>query len=169
MSGKLIWSESVGLGIAWPHECHAFGSPSETPETSVCDGNCPAVQRLERELGELRREVSELRCEVGYWKSQHAELARNEQLTEELHQAKGEIRSLQDKLFGRKSEKSAAATAPTICSIPRKSRLPRRNAARSPVMPDTVGATIPICPSRRSSSRCRKNRWPVRSAESRPR
>ena len=59
-------------------------------------------------MGELHREVSELRCEVGYWKSRHADaLKRNEQLTEELHQAQGQIRSLQDKLFGRKSEKSA--------------------------------------------------------------
>jgi transposase len=82
--------------------------PSKTPETSVPCANCPALQRLERELAELRREVSELRCDVGYWKSRHADtLKRNEQLTEELHQAQGQIRSLQDQLFGRKSEKSA--------------------------------------------------------------
>src|SRR5208283_5939655 len=82
--------------------------PSKTPETLVPCANCPALQRLERELGALRCEVSELRCEVGYWKSRHADaLKRNEQLTEELHQAQGQIRSLQDKLFGRKSEKSA--------------------------------------------------------------
>ncbi|NLY02048.1 MAG: hypothetical protein GXY83_38690 [Rhodopirellula sp.] len=35
--------------------------------------NCPTLQRLERELAELRREVSELRCDVGYWKSRHAD------------------------------------------------------------------------------------------------
>ena len=82
--------------------------PTETPETFLPCANCPALQRLERELGELRREVSELRCEVGYWKSRHADaLRRNEQLTEELCQAKGQIRALQGKLFGRKSEKSA--------------------------------------------------------------
>jgi transposase len=82
--------------------------PTETPETLTPCTNCPALQRLERELGELRREVRELRCEVGYWKSRHADaLSRNEQLTEELRQAKGQIRTLQDKLFGRKSEKSA--------------------------------------------------------------
>jgi transposase len=84
--------------------------PSKTPETSVPCTNCPALQRFERELGELRREVSELRCDVGYWKSRHADaLKRNEQLTEELHQAQGQIRGLQDKLFGRKSEKSACS------------------------------------------------------------
>ena len=55
----------------------------------------------------LRREVSELRCDVGYWKSMHADaVARNERLTAELDEARGEIRVLQDKLFGRKSEKS---------------------------------------------------------------
>ena len=82
--------------------------PSKTPETSVPCANCPALQRLERELAELRRAVSELRCDAGYWKSRHADtLKRNEQLTEKLHQAQGQIRSLQDKLFGRKSEKSA--------------------------------------------------------------
>lgn len=82
--------------------------PSKTPETFVSCANCPALQRLERELAELRREVSQLRCDVGYWKSRHADaLKRNERLTAELHQAQGQIRSLQDKLFGRKSEKSA--------------------------------------------------------------
>jgi transposase len=81
-----------------------------TPETFVPCANCPALQRLEQELGELRRDVAQLRCEVGYWKSRHADaLQRNEQLTEELRQAKGQIRTLQDKLFGRKSEKPSRA------------------------------------------------------------
>lgn len=81
--------------------------PGETPETLVPCANCPALQRLERELGELRREISELRCEVGYWKSRHADaIKRNEQLAEELRQAKGEIRTLRDERFGRKSEKA---------------------------------------------------------------
>jgi transposase len=82
--------------------------PSKTSETLVPCANCPALQRLERELAELRREVSELRCDVGYWKSRHADaLKRHEQLAEELRQAQGQIRSLQGKLFGRRSEKSA--------------------------------------------------------------
>jgi transposase len=83
--------------------------PSETPGTLVPCAHCPALQRLEQGLAELRREVGELRCEAGYWKSRHADaLKRNERLTEELRQAQGEIRALKDKLFGRKSEKSAA-------------------------------------------------------------
>jgi len=82
--------------------------PSETPQTFVPCANCPALQRLQRELGALRREVSELRCEVGYWKSRHGDaVKRIEQLKEELDQSRGQTRALQDKLFGRKSEKSA--------------------------------------------------------------
>ena len=79
--------------------------PIETPETLVSCANCPAVQRLERALEELR---ADFRREVGYWKSQHADaVKRIEQLNEELDQSRGQIRALQDKLFGRKSEKSA--------------------------------------------------------------
>jgi hypothetical protein len=79
--------------------------PMETPETSVSCANCPAVQRLERALEKL---WAEFRCEVGYWKSRHADaVKRIEQLKEELDQSRGQTRALQDKLFGRKSEKSA--------------------------------------------------------------
>jgi transposase len=79
--------------------------PIETPETSVSCANCPAVQRLERALERL---WAEFRCEVGYWKSRHADaVKRIEQLKEELDQSRGQTRALQDKLFGRKSEKSA--------------------------------------------------------------
>jgi transposase len=80
----------------------------ETPGRLVPCENCPALRRLERELGDLRREVSELRCEVGYWKSRHADaVKRIERLKEELDQSRGQVRALQDKLFGRKSEKPA--------------------------------------------------------------
>jgi transposase len=79
--------------------------PTALPETLVSCENCPAVQRLERELENLR---AEFRREVGYWKSRHADaVKRIGRLTEELDQARGQVRSLQDKLFGRKSEKSA--------------------------------------------------------------
>jgi len=82
--------------------------PTAPTGTPVACANCPALQRLEREFGELRREVNKLRCEVGYWKSRHADaVTRIEQLKEELDQSRGQVRALQDKLFGRKSEKSA--------------------------------------------------------------
>lgn len=81
--------------------------PTDMPETGVCCGNCPAVQRLERALEELQ---AEFRWQVGYWKSRHADAVRRiEQLKQELDQSQGQTRALQDKLFGRKSEKSASS------------------------------------------------------------
>ena len=65
--------------------------PIERPETAVCCANCPAVQRLERALEELR---AEFRCEVGYWKSRHADaVKRIERLKEELDQSRGQTRA----------------------------------------------------------------------------
>jgi len=79
--------------------------PTATSETRASCENCPAVQRLERALEKL---TLEFRCEVGYCKSRHADaVKRIAQLKEELDQSRGETRALQDKLFGRKSEKSA--------------------------------------------------------------
>jgi transposase len=79
--------------------------PTEMPEIGVSCPNCPAVQRLEQALARLQ---AEFRCEVGYWKSRHADaVKRIAELKEELEQSRGETRALQDKLFGRKSEKSA--------------------------------------------------------------
>ena len=101
--------------------------PSETPGTLVPCANCSALQRVERELGELRREVRELRCDVGYWKSRHADaVKRNEQLAEELCQAKGEIRTLRDEQFGRKSEKATPTDRLNDLFDPLESPLPSR-------------------------------------------
>lgn len=108
--------------------------PSETPETKLVScGNCPALLRVERELGELRREVSELRCEVGYWKSRHADaVKRNEQLAEELRQAKGEIRTLRDERFGRKSEKATSTDRSNDLLDPLESSVPSRKRGAQP-------------------------------------
>jgi transposase len=66
------------------------------------------VVSLRQEVAELRRQNLELRQEAGYWKSRHADaVKRLAQLQEELDQSRGQTRALQDKLFGRKSEKSA--------------------------------------------------------------
>src|SRR3990172_11918941 len=66
------------------------------------------VVSLRQEVADLRRQNLELRQEVGYWKSRHADaVKRIEQLQEELDQSRGQTRVLQDKLFGRKSEKSS--------------------------------------------------------------
>lgn len=62
---------------------------------------------LRREVNELRRENAELRQQAGYWKSRHADaLERLAKLEAEAEQLRGENRKLQDRLFGRKTEKS---------------------------------------------------------------
>jgi transposase len=106
---------------------------SETPETLVPRADCSALQRVERELGELRREVRELRCEVGYWKSRHADaVTRNEQLAEELRQAKGEICTLRDEQFGRKSEKATQTDRSNDLFDPLESPVPSRKRGAQP-------------------------------------
>ena len=112
-----------------------------------------------------------LRSFGDYWKSRHADaLKRIEKLKEELEQSRGETRALQDKLFGRKSEKSARGDRSNDLVDPEEvSGCCRRSEARSPAMRGTAGATIPICRSRKSSSHCRRNRCSARIAESRPR
>jgi transposase len=71
------------------------------------------VRELRREVGELRQEIVDLRRdnfdlrkEVGYWKSMHSRaVERERKLEAEMGQLRGENRTLQDQLFGRKSEK----------------------------------------------------------------
>ncbi len=88
----------------------------EPPEPSACCTNCPAVLRLERALEQLQRDF---RREVGYWKSQHAKaVKRIAQLEEELDQSRGQVHALQDKLFGRKSEKSAGSDRSNDLFVP---------------------------------------------------
>jgi transposase len=66
------------------------------------------VTDLRRENVELRRENAELRQQAGYWKAQHGRaVERAEQQGAEVERLGGEIRKLQDQLFGRKSETSS--------------------------------------------------------------
>ena len=83
--------------------------PVATDACPRCGDLAKLVETLQEEVGQLRREVATLRAEAGYWKSRHADaVKRNQQLQAELHQARGEIRQLKDKLFGRKSERRLA-------------------------------------------------------------
>jgi len=134
--------------------------PVETPEPSTSCLNCPAVERLERALEQLQRDFCR---EVGYWKSQHAKaVQRIEQLQEELDQSRGQVRALQDKLFGRKTEKSAqgnrsndlfdpenvAATAKKRGAQPGHAGHDRRDYSHLPVVEEFI--TLPeeslLCP-----------------------
>src|SRR6476646_1154161 len=66
------------------------------------------VLELRQEVGDLRRENAELRQQVGYWKAMHARAAlRAHRLEVEAEQLRGENRTLQDRLFGRRSEKAS--------------------------------------------------------------
>ena len=103
------------------------------PETLGRCGDCPTLQRLEQELEALRREVRELRCEAGYWKSRHADaLKRIEKLEAELEQSRGQTRALQDKLFGRKSEKSACNDRSNDLSDPEGVAAPAKRRGAQP-------------------------------------
>lgn len=69
-----------------------------------------AVPQLRADVARLQRENLELRQQVGYWKAMHAQaLRRLEARTQELEQLRGDNQSLRAQLFGRKSEKQAAA------------------------------------------------------------
>ena len=66
---------------------------------------------LQRENSELRQQNSELRQQAGYWRSRHADaLERLAAVEKKVEQLSGENRKLQDRLFGRKSEKKQART-----------------------------------------------------------
>jgi len=83
--------------------------PIATDACRRCGGLAELVESLREEVGRLRREVATLRAEAGYWKSRHADAVnRNRQLQAELQQARGEIRQLKAKLFGRKAERRLA-------------------------------------------------------------
>jgi transposase len=67
------------------------------------------VLELRQDVAGLRRENAELRQQVGYGKAMHARaVQRAEQLDAEIEQLRGENRTLQDQLFGRKSEKASS-------------------------------------------------------------
>jgi transposase len=66
---------------------------------------------LQSEIARLQRENYELRQQAGYWKGMYSKLLeRVERLEKELEQLRGENRKLQDRLFGRKSEKQTSGT-----------------------------------------------------------
>src|SRR5580765_856142 len=68
------------------------------------------LTQLRDEVARLRRENLDLRQQVGYWKGMHARaverIAISEQENEHL---RGEVRRLQQQLFGKKSEKQSSA------------------------------------------------------------
>ncbi len=98
------------------------------------------VQELKREVASLRKELAEvrrenliLRQEAGYWKSRHADaVGRIAKLEAENEQLQGEIRQLQARLYGQKSEHSA--------SRDRSNHLPGEEADSESLSPKRAGS-----------------------------
>ena len=64
------------------------------------------ITQLRGEMATLRRDNLEQRQQAGYWKSMHGRaLERIAALQQENEQLRGDVRRLQDQLFGQKSEK----------------------------------------------------------------
>lgn len=83
-----------------------------------------------RILRRLRLEVIELRCQANYWRAQHQRAVQRESaLAAQVQQLKGEIREWKQRLFGRKSETSAA-TKPQ--KTPKRSDKKRRSRGQQP-------------------------------------
>ena len=102
------------------------------------------VDKLLKEVGQLRREVAELRHEAGYWKGMFAQAKRkNEKLQNEIDELRAENRQLKDKLYGTKSETKPSQDRSNQLKTP-ASLPPRRNvlAAINPTSPARHDETI---------------------------
>jgi len=90
------------------------------------------VVSLREELAEVRRENLILRQEAGYWKSMHAGAVKRIAKPEaENEQLRGEIRQLQARLYGQKSEHSTGRN--------RSNRLPGEDADSESLPPKSRG------------------------------
>ncbi len=113
------------------------------------------VASLREELAEVRRENLILRQEAGYWKSRHADaVGRIAKLEAENEQLRGEVRQLQARLYGQKSEHSASrdrsnhlpgeeADSESLSPKPRGQRKgnpgpPRRDYSHLPVVEELI-------------------------------
>lgn len=106
----------------------------EAPAYSPGTGDLAAeLAALRRELEQLHRQVAELRWEAGYWKSRHADaLKRNESLQEELAQTQAELRKLQGRLFGRKSERRAIGEQTDLLEQAQEESRPKQKRGAQP-------------------------------------
>jgi hypothetical protein len=131
--------------------------PIATDACPRCGDLAEVVQTLREEVGPLCREVATLRAEAGDWKSRHADaVKRNEQVRTELPPARGEIRPLQDKLFGRRSERRLAGQ--DLAKLVEDEGRHHGSEAGSRA---TAGAhvwTAHICRRRKKSARCLSKR-----------
>ena len=154
-------SMSPALAVGQPRD--EFSQWVALPE-EVLAGACEEFLQWRQEDAELRRENAELKQLAGYWKAMHARAVQREaKLTEEIQAARGEIRQLQDKLFGRKSERAGRRDRSNQLEDPQEPAKPARRRGQQPGRRDYVL----ICRPSKSSSSCRKTNTVARSAASR--
>jgi transposase len=80
-------------------------TPPEAVPAIVAQGETPFSRE---QVWLTKQEHIELKSQIAFWKRQHERaLKREKALEKELEKAKGEIRDLRQRLYGRKSEKAA--------------------------------------------------------------
>ena len=122
---------------------------------------------MRRAVETLQREVAELRCEAGYWKSRHADAVRRiEHLKDELEETKAENRKLQDRLFGRRSEKNKSKDRSNHLEDPQDlTEKAKRKRGGQKGGPGHGRRDYSTCPRKKVSSRLRSTSAPVLVAE----
>jgi len=156
MAKILIWSEAVNLVIAWPYECHAFGTSGRDAGTTGFLHQLPAVLRLERRWNSCS-EIFAGRSATGKANTPRP-LSASRSWRRSLTNLVASPRPAKQTLWPQVGEVGPRSSLERFVRSPRgwNDSPETRRAARS--CRSTVGATIPTCPSRKSSSRCRKNR-----------
>jgi transposase len=135
MDGVLTCDVSMSPALAVGQPRDEFSQWVALPE-EVLAGACEEFLQRRQENAELRRENAELKQLAGYWKAMHARAVQREaKLTEELQAARGEIRQLQDKLFGRKSERAGRRDRSNQLEDPQEPAKPARRRGQQPGRP----------------------------------
>ena len=126
------------------------------------------VERLLREVAQLRGEVAELRQQVGYWKGMFEQAKRKiDKLRNEIDKLRAENRQLKDKLFAAKSEKKRPTDRSNGLDDPQEaSHQPRRPRGHQPGSPGprrrdyshlpVVEKVVELSPPEKACPRCGK-------------
>ena len=109
---------------------HAPNSSSCLPQQNSALDTVPAL----RLVAVTQKELTRLKWEGSYWKAQHQRSCEREaRLTQELEQKEAQIRDLRQRLFGKKSETSAAPhPTKTTTNRPRGHQRGQRGHGRIP-------------------------------------
>ncbi len=135
MDGVLTCDVSLSPALAVGQPRDEFSQWVAVPE-EVLAGACEEFLQRRQENAKLRRENAELKQLARYWKAMHARAVQREAiLTEALQAARGEIRQLQDRLFGRKSERAGRLDRSNQLKDPQEPAKPARRRGQQPDRP----------------------------------